>query len=398
VRRSSPGAELRLLLLNEAVYPDFIGGVETRNAGLAQALVRRGHEVTLAGFCGPLPSEPPTLRVLSLGPSPRLYTAIGRRSTRQALRFARSVSTLDLTPFDIVETANMPYAHLVPLAARCARRGKPLLITWYEYWGRYWPSYVGTVAAPAYRLFEWITAHLGAVALATSRLTQERLQTRRHGRIELLPCGIDVARVARAAAAGAEERQPPLVFAGRLLTHKRLNVLLEAVSGIASTPGMPSGPLLTIFGEGPDRVRLESLAGALGIAARVRFRGHVAASEDVWQALGGARIAVQPSAREGFGLFPLEAMAAGLPVVHCSSSESAVGELVRHGIDGWATAPDPSALGAALMALLRDEPRRRVMATAACTRAAAYDYSVIAERFEVLCDRLAGTNPHQVGH
>jgi glycosyltransferase involved in cell wall biosynthesis len=392
-----PGAELRLLLLNEAVYPDFVGGVETRNAGLAQALARRGHEVTLAGFCGPLSDNPPRLRVRSLGPSPRLYNANGRRSTRQALRFARGVSTLDLTPFDVVETANMPYVHLVPLAARCARRGKPLLVTWYEYWGPYWPSYVGRVAAPAYRLFEWITAHLGAAALATSRLTQARLQARRHGRIELLPCGIDVARVARAAAAGTEARQPPLVFAGRLLTHKRLDVLLEAVAGLAATPGMPGGPLLTIFGEGPDRARLESLAATLGVAARVRFRGHVAASDEVWQALGGARIAVQPSAREGFGLFPLEAMAAGVPVVHCASSESAVAELVRHGIDGLATAPDPGALGAALVALLHDEPRRRALGTAACTRAAAYDHSVIAERFEALCERLAGTKPHRVG-
>jgi len=110
---------LRILLLYEAVYPDNIGGVETRNWELGRALGRRGHEVTLAGFCAPLPGEPPNVRVLPMGPSPRLYNAGGRRSTRAALRFAAAVARLDLSPYDVVETANMPYVHLLPLALRC---------------------------------------------------------------------------------------------------------------------------------------------------------------------------------------------------------------------------------------------------------------------------------------
>jgi len=94
---------LRILLLYEAVYPDNIGGVETRNWELGRALGRRGHEVTLAGFCAPLPGEPPNVRVLPMGPSPRLYNAGGRRSTRAALRFAAAVARLDLSPYDVVE-------------------------------------------------------------------------------------------------------------------------------------------------------------------------------------------------------------------------------------------------------------------------------------------------------
>src|SRR6185436_15210544 len=121
-------------------------------------------------------------------------------------------------------------------------------------------------------------------------------------------------------------------------------------------------PLLTIFGEGPDRPRLEALARTLGIADRVRFRGHVATSEEVWRELARAKIAVQPSGREGFGLFPLEAMAVGLPVVHCESSESAVDELVRDGVDGIAAPAHPGGLATALAGLLADEPRLRTMA------------------------------------
>jgi glycosyltransferase involved in cell wall biosynthesis len=379
---------MHLLLLYEAVYPDHIGGVETRNFELGRALAQKGHAVTLAGFCAPLPGEPPHLRVLPLGPPPRLYNEAGRRSTRQALRFARTVASdrLDLRPYDVVETANMPYVHLLPLALRCRRLGKPLLVSWYEYWGRYWRGYVGRAKAPAYRLVEWWTAQLGTAVVASSQLTRDRLLVRRHGAVELLACGVDVPRIRTAAANGATVvGEPPLVYAGRLLAHKRVDVLLRAVGLLATRAETPAGPLLTVFGEGPDRERLEALAGELGLGPRVRFRGHVPTSEEVWAELGAARIAVQPSDREGFGLFPLEAMAAGLPVVYCESSESAVGELVRSGVEGVATEGDPEALAAALGALLADARRRDDLAEAARRRADQYDYAVLATHFEELC-------------
>jgi glycosyltransferase involved in cell wall biosynthesis len=384
---------VRFLLLYEALYPDRIGGVETRNRELARALVRRGHRVTLAGLSSPLPGEPPGLDVLSLGPSPRLYNEAGRRSTRGALRFAAATMRVDLSPYDLVESANMPYVHLLPLAARCARAGKPLLVTWYEYWDRYWRGYVGAAKAPAYRAVEWVTAQLGDAAIATSRLTQQRLaaRRRRRGEVALLPCGIEVPRVVAAAAAGAADPRPapPLVYAGRLLAHKRLDLLLRAVPLLAARRvSAPGARLLTVFGEGPDRARLEALTAELGVAALVRFRGHVDTSEEVWHELGRARVAVQPSAREGFGLFPLEAMAAGLPVVHCDSSESAVDELVRDGVEGIGTAATPEALATALGALLADPAARQRLATAARARAAEYDYDVIAAHFEEVAVRL----------
>jgi glycosyltransferase involved in cell wall biosynthesis len=384
---------MRILLLYEVVYPDKIGGVETRNWELARALARRGHQVTLGGLCPPLPGEPPGVTVLSLGESPDLYNAAGKRSTRGAVRFARVVAGLDVAPYDVVETANMPYVHLLPLALACRRGRKPLLVTWYEYWDAYWKGYVGAAKAPAYRAIEWATAQLGRAAIATSRLTQERLarRRRRRGEVELVPCGIELARVEAAAATGRAAGDggpaPPLVYAGRLLAHKRLDVLLGALRALGAA--RPEGqPLLEIFGEGPDRERLEALARTLGVADRVRFRGHVPTSEEVWAELARAELAVQPSAREGFGLFPLEAMAAGLPVVYCTSSESAVGELVRDGVDGVAAEPTAEGLAAAIGPLLADPGRRARLAAAARARAAEYDYDAIAAQFEGVCLRL----------
>ena len=376
---------MKLLILYETVYPDFIGGVEHRNYELAAALCRRGHEVTLAGFCRPLPGIPPRLMVQSLGELGELYNAAGRRSTRKAIRFAFTVTRLDVRGFDVVETANMPYLHILPLAVKCALARRPLLVTWYEYWGDYWKGYVGRLKAPAYKAVEWLMGQLGTAVTATSRLTQERLaRNRLRGGVELVPCGIDVAAVHQAAEAGRGEG-PPLIYAGRLLQEKRIDLLLRAVAILA--PRHP-GVLLTVFGDGPYRGALVRLADELGIADRSDFRGHVETSREVWENLGRARIAVQPSEREGFGLFPLEAMAAGLPVVYCESPESAVPELVRHGVEGLCCAPEPAALAGAIARLLADGEEWSRLHESARARAAAYDWDEIARRIAELCERL----------
>ncbi len=345
--------------------------------------------MTLAGFRKPAaPGAPPRPDVRSLGELDKLYNASGQRSTRGAVRFALTVPRLDVRGFDVVETANMPYVHIFPLAVKCALAGKPLLVTWYEYWGDYWKGYVGRLKAPVYKAIEWCTGQVGTAVTATSRLTQERLAAKRRRKgVELVPCGIHVDDVRRAAR--PEEHHhgegPPLIYAGRLLREKRIELLIRAVALLA--PRHP-GTLLTIFGDGYHLEALVKLAKELGISDRIDFRGHVETSEEVWRHLGRARIAVQPSEREGFGLFPLEAMAAGLPVVYCESPESALPELVRDGVEGLRAAADPAALAAALDRLLTDEAEHSRLRGNALERASGYDWDEVARRIEETCARL----------
>lgn len=362
---------LRILLVYDCLYPASVGGVEHRNHELARALAARGHRVTLAGFAD-CPSEPmPGVEILPLAPPGRLYTDTGKRSTGEAARLARSVLRLDLKRFDVVESANIPYAHLPPLALRCRLAGKPLVVTWHEYWGRYWRQYLGP-KWPVYAVAERITAHLGKAAIAVSRLTAGRVERVRGQAVPVIPNGIPLGAIRRAASSG---EGPPLVYAGRLLREKRIDLLLEALARL-------KGPRLAIYGDGPDRARLEQLAGRLGLEETVAFHGYLPTNVDVWRRMAESRIAVQPSSREGFGLFPLEAMAAGLPVVYCESSESALSELVLDGIHGVRTAPDPESLAAAIQDLLADEPRRLRMAEAARRHAEDFDWSAVAVQME----------------
>ncbi|MCE7000469.1 glycosyltransferase family 4 protein [Saccharothrix sp. S26] len=98
-----------------------------------------------------------------------------------------------------------------------------------------------------------------------------------------------------------------LVFVGLLVERKGLATLLAALA----LPGvMPEDATLTVVGDGPERVKAEALARALG--RRVRFLGFRA---DVPDLLRHHDALVLPSTMEQQPLVVAEAMAAGKPVV-----------------------------------------------------------------------------------
>lgn len=373
----------------DCIFPGSIGGVERRNAELARALADRGNRVTLAGWQrGENAVEHPGVEIWPIGPAAPIYDPRGRRSLRAAARFAFHCLRLDVRRFDVVETANIPFLHLLPLALRCAWAHRPLIVSWYEVWGPYWRSYVGRGRWRAFAAFERLAAEVGTIATASSRLTLDRLAARRRRNApRLLPCGIDLERidaiVETVRAEPARPQAPPLLFAGRLLAEKRLDLLLAALAHLPPAAAS-EGPLVRIVGDGPDRDRLAALARELGVTERVELAGRLPSGDDVYAAMARATVAVQPSAREGFGLFPLEAMAAGLPVVYCRSAESAVGEIVRHGEEGLACEPDARALAAVLQRLLESENERRRLSRAARRRAEEYSWTGIAARAEAL--------------
>jgi glycosyltransferase involved in cell wall biosynthesis len=371
---------LRVLMVYDAVFPDYVGGVEQRNLSLALALARRGHHATLAGWFDDMPEASMNVEYRRLGPKRNLYDARGRRRAAAAFVLAADVwKQLDLAQFDVIETANLPYLQVLALSLKARRARRPLLVTWHEYWGRYWQEYVGGYRWPAYAAIEWIVARAASRRIAVSHLTARRLEQATRSAVPVVPNGVDLTAV-RDAVTSVGEPGPPLIYVGRLLREKRVDVLLEATRLLGSELAEPT-TLLTVAGEGPEEQRLRALSERLGIAHRVRFAGRLRDNARVWRELGGARLAVQPSSREGFGMFPLEAMAAGLPVVYCHSSESAVRDLVRDGVEGFAVHPEPAEIARVVGRLLSDSQCWGSLHNAALERSKAFSWDVVADRF-----------------
>jgi glycosyltransferase involved in cell wall biosynthesis len=83
---------------------------------------------------------------------------------------------------------------------------------------------------------------------------------------------------------------------------------------------------LAIAGDGRYRPALESLAGHLGVAARVQFLGQVAAGQSIRNQLDRADLFVLPSRTEGLPRALIEAMARALPCL--ASSVGGIPELL----------------------------------------------------------------------
>jgi glycosyltransferase involved in cell wall biosynthesis len=211
-------------------------------------------------------------------------------------------------------------------------------------------------ADPTCRPFSaWSLARSHRV-VAVSRHVREVVLSRNPtllDRVVLVPNGVDTERFAPR----ADARRPgPFVFAwvGRLERRKGADLALEA---LARVPGAH----LEIIGEGPERAALARQAAALGLAARVRFRGFL---RDTRAPLALADAALCSSRTEGLGIALLEAMAMGLPVV--AFRVGGVPEFVTDGRTGWLARDGTSAALAACMreALLATEDQRTALGRA----------------------------------
>lgn len=106
------------------------------------------------------------------------------------------------------------------------------------------------------------------------------------------------------------KRDRDLVFLGRLVSDKGLNLLLDAMAELQTRDLSPN---LTVIGDGPEREPLQKQAQTLGL--NVDFVG-AKKGEELTRLLNRHRIMVVPSLwKEPFGIVALEGIACGCVVV-----------------------------------------------------------------------------------
>jgi glycosyltransferase involved in cell wall biosynthesis len=167
-----------------------------------------------------------------------------------------------------------------------------------------------------------------------------------------------------------------VLYIGRLWRHRRVDVILEAMARLDPRRQ------LTIVGDGPERSCLERLAVELGLEDSVRFTGEVSMDERD-RLVQECACCVYAPERESFGLTPLEAAAAGRPVV--ATHGGAYSEILTENA-ACVVPPDEAAIAAAIHRILVDPERAVRMGRAARKLVEPFTWDRTAESLlELLC-------------
>jgi rhamnosyl/mannosyltransferase len=346
---------MRVLMISKDA---ILGGMSRHCVELANALAPLGVDVLLL--------------------SPR---AVGRRRADElaldSLRTIRPASlgrlfSTELSPGlalrTFFESADVVHVHLpcpVALPALLVRRRNPLIATYHCDLDRRF----GLLGAA----HEWATRrllrHADAIVATTDDLAKSPVLRESRSRVWTVPYGVAAERcspssetetIARSLTDELGDRV--VLFVGRLVYYKGVDVLLHAMRGVSGT--------LVIVGDGPERGRLEALAERLGLGRSVRFVGTVSRDAELGAYYSLAKVFVLPSVSHGeaFGIVQVEAALFSLPLV--STSLPGVSWVNTDGETGIVVPPrDPRALARAINTLLDDHALATKLGESARARA-----------------------------
>ena len=127
----------------------------------------------------------------------------------------------------------------------------------------------------------------------------------------------------------ARPKDNHLVFVGRLIETKKVDLLLEAI-----IPFMDYylDVHLTIIGDGSMRSELEEIVSNSGYSTRIKFVGALS-SERVLKEIAHSSLLILPSRYDGWGVVINEALSVGVPVIVSDACGSA--DIIDHGRNGY---------------------------------------------------------------
>jgi len=316
---------VRIAILNwrDSSHPEA-GGAELYSESVARELAAEGHDVTLV-----------TSRPAATAPRERRD---GYRVVRRGGRFTlypwvllwllRHRNRID----GVIDSQNgIPFFSPLVVGRRV-----PVVLLMHHVHQDQFALYFGPLVARVGRWLESTAARrvygrrtVAAVSPSTRAAVRTRLRLR--GPVHLAPCGLGEAAAPSVTVRGSV---PRIVCVGRLVPHKRLDLLLDALPAVlARVPGL----VVDLVGDGQDRDALAARAARLGLGDAVTVHGRLPDAERD-ALLAAAWLTVNPTQGEGWGLSVLEANRAGVPAV--AFTVEGLRDSVLPGETGWLVEED----------------------------------------------------------
>jgi phosphatidylinositol alpha-mannosyltransferase len=371
---------VRIALIAEDYYPQ-LGGIPEHVHNLALQFRARGHDVTVvtSNMSGTHRDDDFVRRV---GRSVVIYANGGVARITVGHRLQQRLEALFRDRFDVVHVHGglaPTFGVVAPLAAR--RVGIPVVAT-FHCWFDSSPACL-ILRRPLQRLLD-----LHAARIAVSVPVVDAMSRYFSGDWDVIPNGVDVGHFQAGGRRPVDltAASPRLLYLHRLEPRNHLGTLLEAMPGVLAR--YPAARLL-VAGDGPWRGYYERQAAPLGPA--VEFLGRV---DDRPAEYRSADLYLCPTTRGSFGITLLEAMACGTPMI------VADGPGFNALINGGAEAvrlphDDPAAWAGAVVRLLGDPVRRRMMSAAGVAKAARYAWPRVADEVLAVYERVVHRGARQ---
>ena len=332
----------RIAFVSDSILPYHRGGKEKRLNEISRRLAATSYEIhiyTMKWWDGPNVIKQGGVHLHAIS---RLYPLYknGRRSKMQAILFGLATFRLIFEPFDAVDVDSMPFFPLFSARIVTWLRRRPLYATWHEVTDLpSWQAYIGRLPGLIAWCIERLSMRAADTIISVSKQTSDRLRASGvSGRVITVPLGVDLAGIYKTSASA---QSSDVIFVGRLVAHKNVDLLVRAVSLVkADHPDI----VVSIIGNGPEKPHLAALITELGLDRNITLHGTIEEDNILYSLMKASKMFVLPSVREGFSVVTVEACAAGIPVITTTHPDNAARELITDGVNGYLVEPLPEAL------------------------------------------------------
>lgn len=221
---------------------------------------------------------------------------------------------------------------------------------------------------------------------ANSEETRRRIASARlraAAEVEVLRPGVDVTRIT----VGPDQREQRFVLAGRIMWQKNVELAIDAVAALQGT-GVDAPVVVAGAVDEKSKPYLQSLRDrAAGLP--IEFRPDPTDAELV-ELYRTSTAALFTARNEDFGIVPLEAMAAGTPVLAVDNGGPR--ETVVDGETGWLLPATPAAFAEQMRYVLTEPKHVDVMRRAARTRSEQFGWQQFADRVDSVMEAAANVS------
>ncbi len=346
-----------IAFVSDAIYPYNKGGKETRLYEVSTRLAKQGFDIHI--YCmkwwpGDANRIENGVHLHGICPLIPLYDG-PRRSIKEGIIFGLACFKLITAHFDVADVDHMPFFPLYSMRIVCWIKGKKMIGTWHEVWGMdYWKEYLGTVKGTVAGLIEKVSLLLPNEIISVSPLTTKKLKEMGfNGPILTVPNGIDFQKIQLIK---PSKIKSDVIYAGRFLSHKNLNILVDAISEVKKK--LPNIKCL-IIGDGPEKQNLELQIEKLNLGKNVILMPFQEDIADLYALMKSSKVFVLPSTREGFGMVVLEANACGIPVITTNHPDNAAKDLINQfNSNGITCKIDSQTISSSILNLLKNDGHR----------------------------------------